>query len=79
MASLISEQTTELLSPGHLYSKRTHGSDLGLSALASTSEAMHLNGAIRRDAADLSSENDGALVQSTSTSTSQSGISLFQG
>lgn len=77
---LVAEQMTESLSSGHLNLNSTNGSDLGISASANaTTEAQQLHDDIRRDALNTSSENAGALVQSTSTNTSQSGISLFQG
>ncbi|KMS99987.1 hypothetical protein BVRB_1g018260 [Beta vulgaris subsp. vulgaris] len=78
MTPLFSEQTTESLSPSFLY--RTQTINSGHSALThTTTEALQSHDDIRRNTADVSSENAGALVQSTSTSTSQSGISLFQG
>ncbi|XP_021756342.1 uncharacterized protein LOC110721491 isoform X1 [Chenopodium quinoa] len=78
-APLISMQTTESLSPGHLYMNETNGSNPGLSASANSSGALQLSGDVQRDAANISSENFGASAQSASMSTSQSGISLFQG
>ncbi|KAL2892516.1 Elongation factor Tu [Bienertia sinuspersici] len=77
---LVAEQTTKSLSPSRVYVNRTYGSDSGLSASSNaTTESLQSHDYIRRDAADVSSDNAGALVQSNSTSTSQSGISLFQG
>lgn len=76
--SLASEQTSESPSLGHC-SNRIPGSDAAVSVSAITPDAPQSYDDIRRDAADESPANAGALLQSTSATTSPSGISLFQG
>lgn len=80
LVPLVSEQTELSLSRSHLYLRGRNGTSSGLSESADReTDTPHLYDDIRRDAADASSENAGALVESASASTSQSGISLFQG
>jgi len=78
LVSLVSEQGAQSASRNHLHLSGMHGINSGASEVVDiATDASPLHDDITRVEAGASSQNAGALV--VSTSTSPSGISLFQG